>query len=302
MKRERIRVRPTGLWLVFGPVLGCMWLAAVNYTNNLVYGVLYLVASLTFVSLFHTWRNLAGLEIEQVRFHPAFARENVRVEIHLRNAGAVPVYGLLFSLVAPQMRPRDAVPLRHGPAGWQLAPGDSGTIELDFPADRRGHYRIAALLVRTTYPFGLIGARFRVPLNTHYFVYPEAKGSDLLPERHTGGKSGFVLSTHGGDDFAGVRPYQPGESLRHVDWKAYARGRPLAVKQFAGGDGRELWLDASETSGLPLEKRLSQLAYWIVLSEKQEVPYGFRFGTVALEPGLGPDHSRRALEALAVAE
>jgi uncharacterized protein (DUF58 family) len=302
MKRERIRALPTGLWLLFGPVLGCMWLAAVNYSNNLVYGVLYLVASLTFVSLFHTWRNLASLEIEQVRFHPAFAREEVRVEIHVRNTGTVPIYALHFAVATPHMRARDAVPLRHPDAGAQLAPGDSRNLELHFPADRRGRYRIEALLVRTSFPFGLIGARFRVPLKASYFVYPAAKGSDLLPERHTGGQSGFVFSTHGGDDFAGVRPYQPGESLRHVDWKAYARGRPLSVKQFAGGDGRELWLDPAEITGLPLELRLSQLAYWIVLVEKQEVPYGFRYGSLTLPPGLGPDHARRALETLAVAE
>jgi uncharacterized protein (DUF58 family) len=302
MKRERIRVRPTGLWLLFGPVLGCMWLAAVNYTNNLVYGVLYLVASLTFVSLFHTWRNLASVEIGHLRVHPAFAREDVRVEIHLRNSGTVPVYGLHFAVTAPRMRPRDTLTLRDSSAGVQVAPGDVRTIELRFPAGPRGRFRIEALLVRTTYPFGLLGARFRLPLSTDYFVYPEAKGSDLLPERHTGGKSGFVFSGHSGDDFAGVRPYQPGESLRHVDWKAYARGRPLSVKQFAGGDGRELWLDPDEISDLPLEMRLSQLAYWIVLAEKQEVPYGFRFGTTTLDPGLGAEHSRRALEALAVAE
>jgi uncharacterized protein (DUF58 family) len=302
MKRERIRLRPTGLWLLFGPVLGCMWLAAVNYTNNLVYGVLYLVASLTFVSIFHTWRNLSAIEIGQVRIHPAFARDDVRVEIHLHNAGPVPVYGLVFGAIPPRARSRDAVPLRHPRPGVQLPPGESRAIDLYFPAGRRGRYRIEALLVRTSYPFGLLGARFRLPLNADYFVYPEAKGSDLLPERNTGGNSGFVFSGQSGDDFAGVRPYQPGESLRHVDWKAYARGRPLSVKQFAGGDGRELWLDAGELLDLPSELRLSQLAYWIVLAEKQEVPYGFRFGETALDPGLGAEHSRRALEALAEAE
>jgi uncharacterized protein (DUF58 family) len=302
MKREGIRFRPTGLWLLFGPVLGCMWLAAVNYTNNLVYGVLYLVASLTFVSLFHTWRNLAAVEIDHVRIHPAFARDEVHVEIHLRNSATVPVYGLVFAAIEPHMRWRDAIPLLNSHSGIQLAPGDSRSIDLHFPAGRHGKYRFDALLVRTTYPFGLIGARFRLPLSLDYYVYPEAKGSDLLPARQTGGKAGFVFSQQSGDDFVGVRPYQPGESLRQVDWKAYARGRPLSVKQFAGGDGQELWLESEEVSHLPFETRLSQLTYWIVLAEKQEVPYGFRFGGVMLDPGLGPAHSRRALETLAVAE
>src|SRR5271167_4855135 len=97
MNSEAFRLRPTGLWLIFGPILGCMWLAAVNYANNLVYAILYLVASLSFVSLFHTWRNLTALRVEHIRIQPAFAGEEIRVEVHLRNASKHAIYGLLFA-------------------------------------------------------------------------------------------------------------------------------------------------------------------------------------------------------------
>jgi uncharacterized protein (DUF58 family) len=93
----------------------------------------------------------------------------------------------------------------------------------------------------------------------------------------------------------------PGESLRHVDWKAFARGRPLSVKQFTGGGGYELWLDAAEMGRMPLEARLSQLALWVVNAEKEEMPYALKLGRTALPLGIGPAQMRRALEALAVA-
>jgi uncharacterized protein (DUF58 family) len=88
MKRGRVRLRFTGIWFLFGPVLGCMWLAAVNYSNNLVYAVLYLVAALSFISLFHAWRNVAPVEVEHVRVKPSFSGEEIEVEVHLRNRGA----------------------------------------------------------------------------------------------------------------------------------------------------------------------------------------------------------------------
>jgi uncharacterized protein (DUF58 family) len=115
------------------------------------------------------------------------------------------------------------------------------------------------------------------------------------------GENGSPSSNRPGDDFAGVRAYVPGESLRHVDWKAVARGRPLSVKQFLGGEGQELWLDAANMGRMPLEVRLSQLALWIVNAEKEEIPYALRLGRIALPLGLGPAHARLALEALAVA-
>jgi uncharacterized protein (DUF58 family) len=148
---------------------------------------------------------------------------------------------------------------------------------------------------------GLFWASFRVPVNVEYYIYPQARGNADWPELHPSGEQGSPASLKPGDDFSGVRAYLPGESLRHVDWKAYARGRPLSVKQFTGGSGHELWLDAAEMGALPLEARLSQLALWIVNAEKAEIPYALKLGRTTLPLGLGTEHARRALEALAVA-
>jgi uncharacterized protein (DUF58 family) len=323
MKPENFRLRPTALWIIFGPVLACMWIAAVNYSNNLVYAILYLIASLSGISIFHTWRNLAALRIEHVRVQPAFAGEEVRVEIHLRNVSQHTVFGLFFTRVVDEVEtslaqrvmkwnfkhpvtsllpPRRIKPLRSPDGrGVRIGPEDTCAVEVGFSSERRGIYRFEAMLVRTYYPFGLFWASFRVPVGVEYFVYPKPKGSALWPSLYPSGEAGSPASNRPGDDFAGVRAYVPGESLRHVDWKAFARGRPLSVKQFTGGAGQELWLDAGEMNRLPLEARLSQLALWIVNAEKEEIPYALRLGRTTLPLGLGPAQYRRALETLAVA-
>ena len=326
MNRDNIRLRPTGLWLVFGPVLGCMWLAAVNYSNNLVYAILYLIAALSFISIFHTWRNLASLQVEHIRIHPAFAGEDVGVEIYLSAPGKHPVYGLLFARIGEDagwsawtkvsriirfffggLGDEAGLSLRSSPLKLRgggihrIHAGDSCCVEVVFPSARRGMYRFEMLQIRSSFPFGLFWASFNVPVGFEYYVYPKPKGTDLWPELRPGGDNGSPYSQRPGDDFAGVRVYAPGDSLRHIDWKAYARGRPLSVKQFTGGSGQELWLDAAEMVRLPIEDRLSQLALWIVNAEKEEIPYALRLGRTSLPLGLGPAQSRRALETLAVA-
>ena len=294
----KIRLRPTGLWLLFGPILGCMWLAAINYSNNLVYGILYLIGSLTFVSLFHTWRNLSALEVDDIRLHSAFAGDEIRIELHLRNPTERNIYGLFFARL--EWGTRRAIPLPL-PAGGVLRvdAADTRTVNLFFPATRRGHYRLDSLLIRSSYPFGLLYASSRLRLTGDYFVYPAPRGETLLPELHSSGEHDIPIGPKSGDDFAGVRAYSPGESLRHVDWKAYARGRPLSVKQFTGGDDHELQLDPADLTSLPLEDRLSQLALWIVTAEKEDVPYSLRVGNATLPLGLGPEQARHALEILA---
>ena len=303
MRHESFRLRPTGLWLIFGPVLGCMWLAAVNYSNNLVYAVLYLIGSLSLISIFHTWRNLAVLQIDHIRIQPAFAGEDVRMEIYLRNPSKQNIYGLFFARLGDEAGlTRRPIPLpRPGGGGVRIAAGDSCAAEVIFAAERRGVYRFDSLLVRTSYPFGLFWGSFRVPVDAEYFIYPQPKGKPDWPALHPSGEQGTPLSNKPGDDFAGVRAYMPGESLRHVDWKAFARGRPLSVKQFTGGSGHELWLDAAQMNRMPLEARLSQLALWIVNAEKEEIPYALKLGRTTLPLGLGPVQAKRALEALAVA-
>jgi uncharacterized protein (DUF58 family) len=303
MKHESIRLRPTGLWIIFGPILLCMLLAAINYSNNLVYAVLFLVASLSFVSVFHTWRNIASVRVEHVHINSAFAKEDVRVEIHLSTPADRPVFGLNFARIGEESgSSRRSVPLiAHDNRGFRVRAGDSLSVEVTFPSVRRGMYRFEALLVKSSYPFGLFSASFRVPVDATYFIYPVPKGNDTWPDLRPSGDSGSPFSRKPGDDFAGVRPYMPGESLRHVDWKAYARGRPLSVKQFTGGDGHELWLDAAEMLRLPIEERLSQLSLWIVNAEKTEIPYALKLGRTTLPLGLGAEQSRRALEVLAVA-
>ena len=303
MKQESLRLRPTGLWLIFGPVLLCMWLAAVNYSNNLVYAVLYLIGALSFISIFHTWRNLASLQVDHIRIQPAFAGEDVRMEIYLRNPSGRTIYGLFFARLGDEAGlTRRLMPLYlQGGGGVRIAAGDSCCVEVAFSAERRGMYRFGSLLVRTSYPFGLFWTSFRLPVEAEYFIYPQPKGRADWPGLQPSGEQGSPVSQKPGDDFSGVRAYMPGESLRHVDWKAFARGRPLSIKQFTGGSGYELWLDASQMGRLPLEARLSQLALWIVNAEKEEIPYALKLGRTSLPLGLGAAQSRRALEALAVA-
>ena len=301
MKRDKIRLRPTGLWILFGPILGCMWLAAINYSNNLVYAILYLIGALTFVSIFHTWRNLTVLEVEYLRVHSAFAGGEVRIEMHLRNPSRHPVYSLFFLRSNDEKGGRRPLPLAQPGGGvLRVNAGDTRAVDFFFPAGRRGRYKLGSLFIRSSYPFGLVYAGFRLPADIGYYVYPEPRGEPLFPALHPSSEEGIPIRANAGDDFAGVRAYSPGESLRHVDWKAYARGRPLSVKQFIGDEGRELWLDIDALQNLKLEDRLSQLTLWVVRAEKDDLSYTLRLGGSVLPAGQGPDQAREALQMLAV--
>src|SRR5436190_1847043 len=105
-----------------------------------------------------------------------------------------------------------------------------------------------------------------------------------------------------GEDFAGVRAYRPGESQRHIDWKAVARGQPLVTKQWAGDASETLVLDWNEAPGADVEARLGQIARWIVQAEREYTAYGVRLPGVEIPPAHGERHFHGCLRTLATFE
>ena len=103
-----------------------------------------------------------------------------------------------------------------------------------------------------------------------------------------------------GDDFAGTRAYQSGESQRHIDWKAVARGQPLLVKQWAGEADQTLHLDWASLSHLDVEARLSQLTRWVLIAERTGASYGLRLPEITIAPARGDVHFHNCLRALAL--
>jgi uncharacterized protein (DUF58 family) len=118
----------------------------------------------------------------------------------------------------------------------------------------------------------------------------------------SGEEEGSGASLKGHEDFAGFRERQPVDSFRHVAWKAAARNgvdKPLLVKLFRGGAGKQLWLDWRETEGNP-EERLSILTGWVMTAETAGLNYGLRLPDREIPLGHGPAHRHHCLRVLAL--
>jgi uncharacterized protein (DUF58 family) len=103
-----------------------------------------------------------------------------------------------------------------------------------------------------------------------------------------------------GDDFAGVRAYVHGESQRHIDWRAVARGQQLMTKQFAAEAEGVVYFDFSALHFANAEERLSQLTLWVIEAERARRPYGLRLPGNEISPGIGQQHFHQCLRALSL--
>jgi uncharacterized protein (DUF58 family) len=169
-----------------------------------------------------------------------------------------------------------------------------------FTTARRGCYETVRLTATSLYPLGFFTARRTIQARQSWCVYPMPAGSAPLPRAPGPARQRREGLRVEGDDFAGVRAWLPGESQRHIDWKAAARGQPLLIKQWAGEADEMVMLDWKDTPPAGVEARLSQMARWVVMAERAGIQYGLRIPGTTLEPGCGEAHFHACLRALAV--
>lgn len=119
------------------------------------------------------------------------------------------------------------------PAEIRLRPGDSMNATVEIVPQRRGVIRMDRLEVRLPDPLGIFQSIVRVegPAST-VIVLPRRY---RLPPVELPGSAAFQLSGESNTnaignsgEFTGLREYRPGDPVRQIHWKSWARmGRPI---------------------------------------------------------------------------
>lgn len=290
LDRRRIYILPTPLGIAYAAMVFAMVLGGMNYGNNLGLALAFLLVSLGLVAMHHCHGTLSGLVLRLAGTESAFVGDAVTFRLNLENGAISP-------------RPRIELGTGREPACIVDVPAaGSVTAELALPVKHRGRVPLERFIVATRYPLGLFRAWAVVHCAYEAIAWPAPAARGRVPpgvETDTGGAQEHAQGDH---DFAGLRPFQPGDSLRRVAWKAYARGQGLHTKQYAGTDVVSHVFDWESLPALGNEARLAQLCRWVLDAHEHGEAFGLRLPGVTLEPNLGTLHRERCLNALALFE
>jgi uncharacterized protein (DUF58 family) len=121
----------------------------------------------------------------------------------------------------------------------ELAEGDSAGNTYQLTCSRRGVYTLGPLVVRWGDPFGLTQRRRTVCDEFEMFVHPRAEPASDRPAARLWEdppqRPPFSRPWPSGLDFYGMRAYAPGDDVRNVVWRAYARTGSLLVREAEQG-------------------------------------------------------------------
>ena len=156
--------------------------------------------------------------------------ETAAMEVEVKNQGRLSVPWLIME----DSLPRDALVQmpRHlkaeGPrlALTRLAPGATASLKYQVTFLMRGYYQLGPLLLETGDVFGL-HRRFRVATEPHFaLVLPKVlplQGYNLASRRPIGEIRVVHRLFEDPTRLASIRPYQPGDPLNRIHWRATAR-------------------------------------------------------------------------------
>lgn len=304
LDRRRVYIFPTRHGLMLGAMMMVILLGSINYDNALGYLLSFLLFGVFLIGTLHTYSNLAGLSYIGTEAPPVFAGTVARFKMAFDNRGKPPRYSLRLAHW-PRLKRRWRWKRRREKVSAAMIPSMSAyditqaTIEIAAP--RRGWLDLQRVRVSSVFPLGILRAWAYFENHHACLVYPNPQGRLPLPLHGPSAQTAEVGNSQGNEDFAGFRPYLPGDPVRAIAWKALARQEAVLVKRFTSGGSQRVWLRWADCASLnDAEARLSQLTKWVLEADRLGVPYGLELPLVQLEPGLGAPHRHNCLRSLAL--
>jgi uncharacterized protein (DUF58 family) len=305
LDRRRVFILPTRAGLIFFGVAVTVWFGSLNFNLQLGFLLAFLVLSVALVGMYQTHRNLVHLAVREQRAVPVHAGEVANFDFVIDNPSGEARYAVNLAFILPRRRRAGRRRSTEQPLQgvWvDLAASSSERVSIGLPTRRRGRRDCPRVRIATRFPFGLWEAWAYVTPQLSTVVYAVAEVDAPPLPAGTGGDRDIANGTvAGNDDFAGVRPYRPGDPLKSVAWRLAARCDELSVKLFESSAGEETVLDFSALpAALPLELRLARLTRWVLVADSAGLRYSLNMPGGQIPTSTGLAHRARCLEALAL--
>ncbi len=288
LEYRHIYVMPTMFGFWFGVLLALTAIGGLNFNNNMVLILAFVMAAIAQMTSVLAYRNLSGITLLGFRAPPVFAGQAARFTVLLKN----PEDRIRFAIQLVSSESSDCMDIK------QQA---TGRLELELMTGRRGWIEMEPFRIENRYPLGLFRAWSVIIPRARCLVYPApVPNPPPLPKT---GRGDFGATRKGeGEHLHGLREYQPGDPLGRIAWRTSARHQTLYSKTMEAPCEDACELNWYLMGGRGTEEKLSILTAWILRAERQQIPYSLEMPAAALPADIGEDHRNACLEILALFE
>ncbi|ESP93410.1 MULTISPECIES: DUF58 domain-containing protein [Pseudoalteromonas] len=286
---DNIYVVPSlrGLFFLLFALLN--FIIGINYQNNLILGVAYLMLMLQISSLFYGYFNLHGLKLELLDVKNNYSGNHNDAKFKLSASKEV------FSLSISN-------------ANWQSSGvldknifESTSSLVVNLSLEKRGKYTGGKFKIHSCYPFGLVNVWSYLLSDKTFYVYPTPLKCELdLRESIDSDDDTDVIAQKSDslDEFSGLKPYQQGMNRNRISWRHFAKNQELLVKDYVGDShGITLVLDFSMIEGTK-ETRLSKLCHQVLEADRLGHEFALKLPGNHIPAASGERHAVQCLESL----
>lgn len=289
--RRELYILPTRIGWYFALILIALFAIAVKYDNQAAFMMLFILVSVSMVSMLYTHNNVIGLELSSSPSRAVFVGEIAIFPIRIHNNSAIN---------------RNAV--------WLVCDGfhqildipssESCQIKLRLPTIKRGYFNCSSIILTSRYPIGIffVWTKKYQP-EQRCLVYPQPLDLMPFPDSDSYGSEKQSQSTvnANAEDYSGMKPYQDGDRLRDIHWPSLAKTHKLITIQHENQRSSSVNLSwFSLPANLELEDRLSQLCFWIICAEQDNLRYQLEMPNHTIQFNKGLAHKHECLAVLAL--
>jgi uncharacterized protein (DUF58 family) len=227
-------------------------IGALNSQNNLLFWALGLAIGGLLVSGVISGAVLTGVEVERLPVADGAVGRPMRLRYLVRNRNRLLPAFALHIVELPARRGRG----RLGAGSWvggephayaaHVGPRQTVPCVTTIWPRKRGVGEFGRVRIWTTFPFGIVRKSITFSQPAAVVVRPAVaplRRSVLQQARARADTGSAAVDAVGlGEDFFGIREYNPGDSLRHVAWKPSARTGQLMVIQRTSPAPARLWV------------------------------------------------------------
>lgn len=244
-RRTRIQIGPGGV--VYAFATGLIFFAATSTQANLLFWAFGLMIGALVASIAVALLLMRRLSVERLLPSHAVAGEPLTIRYQITNASRLPVFGVIIHESWGRGRrawrrqgPIADEPqrLRARPTGYILHLGGRQTIHAQAPCWplRRGTVGFERIILSSAFPFAILRKTIEFHAPTSLLVYPQIYRLDRRLLHHVSrfGQGDVQRMQRGGgsEEFFGIRPYRPGDSLRRIHWRRSARTGELVSREY----------------------------------------------------------------------
>ena len=225
------------------------FLVAWNRGIALIYALSALMLAVLLVAWVAPYLSLRGVSISRDKYLKAAVGETLNVRIELNNAGRS--WGRMLEVIdrAPFAVEEEQQPCIYVPRLKKCL-----TSAYEVQVNWRGLHTLGPLQLGSSYPLGVRKVSHTVRgSEATALVYPSPFPIEALRLSRASAQfsqGNFLSPRHGGhDEFAALREYRSGDSLRHIHWAKSSQGQEFQVKEYKSLQSSVVSIVLDKTAG-----------------------------------------------------